>query len=121
MSEKLFDVFPVEGDVSRSDGEHKNHHLNGTENKVTERDDKKSVGVFRSETERDQWHKIGKTHQNGIEVQISGQGGNEQCQKEKKIKLNPELSHGSSCNGRIVNPCQKPFDFPCQAGAYLYT
>ncbi len=121
MSEKLFDVFPVEGGVFRFDGEHKNHHLNSTEDKVTKRDDKKSVGVFRGETERDQWHKVGKAHQNGIEVQVSDQGDNEQCQKEKKIKLNPELSHGSSCNGRIVNPCQKPFDFPCQAGVFLYT
>jgi len=73
----------------------KNDYLNGSKDEVNVRNEQKSFGNLRAESERgqrphmgNQGGHIGETDQNRIEVPVPGQSNCKYCQKQEKVYMN---------------------------------
>lgn len=71
----------------------KNNYFNKTKNEIEVRNKQKPLHIFGMEPIRKQGCQIRKTYKNCIKIRITGQGNDENRQKNKKINVNQQRSH----------------------------
>ena len=81
-------MFFVKWRILRLDRFNKNNYFNKTKNEIEVRNHQKPLYIFGIEPIRNQGCQIRKTYKNGIEIRITDQGNDENCQKNKKINVN---------------------------------
>ena len=74
--------------ILRLDRFNKNNYFNKTKNEIEVRNKQKPLHIFGMEPKRNQGCQIRKTYKNCIKIRTTGQGNDENRQKNEKINVN---------------------------------